>query len=476
MQNSTQMLLYLIHLIKLFAMKKYASQTAFVISLFVTIITLLPNRIAAQKGWQQLFNGKDFTGWKKLGGTANYTIDNGVLVGTTVLGSGNTFLTTEKEYGDFILELDVMIEDTSNNSGIQTRSHFDTKKGRVYGRQIEIDPTTRAWTGGVYDEARREWLYPMDLNATAKTAFKNGAFNHMRIECIGNETKTWINNIATSYVVDTLDATGFIGLQVHAIGSAAHANKRVFFKNIKIQTTGFKPANFDKNVYVVNNIPNNLTRYEQKDGWQLLFDGNTTTGWKSAKGEDFPAKGWQVNDGVLQVLSSEGKESTNGGDIVSEKQYGAFDLSFNFKLTAGANSGVKYFVTLAEKSSGSAIGLEYQILDDSLHPDAKLGRSGNRTLASLYDLMTANKQKRFLRKIGEWNIGRVVVYPDNRVEHYLNGVKVLSYTRGSEEFRNLVAISKYHVWPNFGEAKQGHILLQDHGNAVSFKSIKIKAL
>lgn len=444
------------------------------LALFISIVTFSTSLVAQKK--QPLFNSKDLSGWKKLGGTASYTIDNGMIVGTTVLGSGNTFLTTEKEYGDCIIELDVMIEDTSNNSGIQTRSHFDAAKGRVYGRQIEIDPSSRAWSGGVYDEARREWLYPMDLNAAAKSAFKYGSFNHIRIECIGNETKTWVNNIATSYVVDTLDATGFIGLQVHAINNAAHANKRVFFKNITIQTDNLKPATFNKGVYVVNLTANNLTAYEEKNGWKLLFDGKTSNGWKSAKGSAFPAKGWTITDGCLNVLSSEGKEATNGGDIVTDKQYAAFDLSFNFKLTPGANSGVKYFVTLAEKSAGSAIGLEYQVLDDTLHPDAKLGRNGNRTLASLYDLITANKQKRFLHKIGEWNTGRVIVYPDNRVEHYLNGIKVLSYVRGSEEFKQLVAISKYKIWPNFGEAKQGHILLQDHGDAVSFKSIKIKAL
>ena len=152
-------------------------------------------------------------------------------------------------------------------------------------------------------------------------------------------------------------------------------------------------------------------------------------------------------------------------------------ISFDFKLTPGANSGVKYFVTLQEKVvNGSAIGLEYQLLDDSLHPDAKLGRDGDRTLSSLYDLITANKQKRYIHPIGEWNTGRIVVYPDNRVEHYLNGVKVLEYIRGSQHYRDLVAVSKYHVWTNFGEAKQGHILLQDHGNEVSFKSIKIKPL
>ncbi len=448
----------------------------FSVLLLLLFITLIPLLSFSQKSKQYLFNGKDLSGWKKLGGTANYIVDNGMIVGTTVMGSGNTFLTTEKEYGNCIIELDVMIEDTSNNSGVQTRSHFDAVKGRVYGRQIEIDPSARAWSGGVYDEARREWLYPMDLNTKAKFAFKNGAFNHFRIECIGNETKTWVNGVATSYVVDTVDATGFIGLQVHAIGNAAHANKRVFFKNITVQTEGLKPANFDKGVYVVNFTANSLTPYEKKNGWQLLFDGTTRKGWKSATGTAFPAKGWTIANGCLNVLSSEGKEATNGGDIVTDKEYAAFDLSFNFKLTPGANSGVKYFVTLAEKTTGSAIGLEYQVLDDSLHPDAKLGRDGDRTLASLYDLITANKQKRFLHKIDEWNTGRVVVYPNNHVEHYLNGIKVLTYIRGSEAFKNLVAISKFKVWPNFGEAKQGHILLQDHGNAVSFKSIKIKEL
>src|SRR4029079_5228302 len=122
----------------------------------------------------------------------------------------------------------------------------------------------------------------------------------------------------------------------------------------------------------------------------------------------FPSQGWVIRDGTLKVLGSDGKESRNGGDIVTNEQFSAFDLSFSFKLTPGANSGVKYFVTLAEKTDGSAIGLEYQVLDDSLHPDAQLGRDGNRTLASLYDLIKADKPQRFIHKIGEWNTGRIV--------------------------------------------------------------------
>ena len=287
------------------------------------------------------------------------------------------------------------------NSGIQFHSNYDKAgnegKGKVYGYQFELDASSRRWSGGIYDEGRRDWLYPGSLNAGGQNAFKLNDYNKVRIEVFGNTVKTWLNGTAVSYFVDSFKTNqGVIALQVHSIGSEEQrVGEKVYFKNIKIKTAGIQPTAFTKGIYVVNLNNNALTDYEKKDGWSLLFDGKTSKGWVGAHKETFPDKGWIIKDGIIGVLSSEGKESANGGDIVTTEQFSAFDLSFQFKLSVGGNSGVKYFVTLNEKNEGSAIGLEYQVLDDSLHPDAKMGIAGNSTLASLYDLIKANKQSRF---------------------------------------------------------------------------------
>ncbi len=439
-------------------------------SLFLIVQTL-----SAQQ-WTPLFNGKDLSGWKQLNGKAKYTIEKGEIVGTTVFGEPNTFLATEKDYGDFVLEFEFKVDSTMN-SGVQFRSLStpEFKNGRVHGYQYEIDPSRRGWTGGIYDEARRDWLYTMDLNPATKPAFRQGAWNGARIECIGNTIRTWINGQPAAYVVDDVTAKGFIALQVHSIGDKKDEGRQIRWRNLRIQTGNIKPSPLN-NIFVVNLIPNTVSEAEKAAGVSLLWDTKTTTGWRGAHKDKFPEKGWAIQEGTLSVQRSGGGESTNGGDIVTEKEFSAFMFQFEFKLNEGANSGVKYFVTEKEAASGSAIGLEYQILDDAKHPDAKLGVVNNRTLASLYDLIPSLREPRARRPIGEWNRGMVIVYPDNRVEHWLNGWKVLEYQRGAPYYHALVARSKYAQWKDFGLAPKGRILLQDHGDAVSFRSLKIMEL
>lgn len=428
------------------------------------------------KDWKPLFNGKNFSGWKQLGGKARYEIRNGEIVGSTVRNTPNSFMTTLETYGDFFLELEVMV-DTSMNSGIQFRSLSspDYKNGVVHGYQMEVDPSKRAWSGGIYDEQRRGWLYRLEQNPKGQKAFKNNAWNKYRIECIGNTIRTWINGVPTAHLIDDETARGFIALQVHNIDAAHSEGTEVRWRNIRIKTKNLKPSPYD-DIFVVNLTKNNVSAQERANGFRLLWDGKSTNGWRGAYKTEFPTSGWKINDGVLSVEKSTGGESTNGGDIVTKEEFKFFELKFDFKLSEGANSGIKYFVTESENNKGSAIGLEYQILDDEKHPDAKLGRNGNRTLASLYDLKTSNKVQASIKKIGEWNQGVIRVSPNNNVEYFLNGFKVLEYTRGSKEFLDLVAISKYKDWKNFGMAEKGHILLQDHGDNVSFKSIKIRTL
>ena len=448
---------------------------SFIITCLLLVVT--SSSLYAQK-WQSLFNGKNLSGWTQRGGKAVYKVENGTIVGYTKMNTDNSFLCTKKDYADFILEFEFRIDDDLN-SGVQLRSHSlkSYMNGRVHGYQFEIDPSPRAWTGGLYDEARRAWLYPLTKNPAAQPAFKKGVWNQARVEAIGKSIRTWVNGIACADLFDDADLSGFIALQVHGIGKdQSKEGKTVAWRNIRICTEDVASYASPEVLATpqVNAIDNALSPREKAEGWQLLWDGKTSEGWRVARLNIFPEKGWTIKDGVLTVEKGNGGESTNGGDIVTTKKYRNFMLSVDFQITQGANSGIKYFVDPGmNKGAGSAIGCEFQILDDLRHPDAKLGVKGNRKLGSLYDLIPAPEQKPF--DINRFNTALVIVR-GKHVEHWLNGVKLLEYDRDSQQWNALVAYSKYRDWPNFGNAAEGHILLQDHGDEVRFKNIKIKEL
>lgn len=430
--------------------------------------------------WDSLFNGRNLEGWSQLGGAAEYTVEDGAIIGTTVAGTPNSFLTTDKKYGDFILEYEVQLS-AETNSGVQIRSNSfpEYQNGRVHGYQVEIDPSDRAWTGGVYDEARRGWLYPLSENPEAQKAYQHLEWNKFRVEAIGDTIKTWVNGIPAAHLVDDRTKNGFIGLQVHSIGNdTEHEGITIKWRNIKIITENPRLYATQTSAPVKDNY--NALTFSQSDwGWDLLYDGSTMDKWRGARSEKFPysekGKGWDVEDGVVMIHESGGAESADAGDIVTRDLYSDFELWIDFKITPGANSGIKYFVDAdLNKGEGSSIGLEYQVLDDERHPDAKLGaQEGSRTLASLYDLIKAEGKQP--NPIGEWNHAKIISKGDH-VEHWLNGRKVLEYDRNTAEFQQLVDESKYKVWPGFGTWKEGNILLQDHGNEVSYRNIFIKKL
>lgn len=449
----------------------------------VTACAIAAPAAAQQAPWRDVTPRPGLAGWTIAGGSAPYRVENGELIGRAAAKTPNSWLVSNQQYGDFIVEFEAKT-DPILNSGMMIRGQrrADYRNGVVHGYQAEIDPSKRGWSGGLYDEQRRQWLYTLGRNDAARAAFRSGDWNTYRIEAIGNRIRTFVNGVPAADLVDDTDARGFIALQVHSVSDEIAAkNPEVRFRKIRVITD--RPQRYalpETKLEQQGWLNNRLSPGEQRAGWKMLWDGRTTAGWRSAKGSTFPARGWAIRDGILSVEPSGGGESTNGGDIITTRDYRDFELSVDFRLTPGANSGIKYFVDPdLLKGEGSAIGLEYQLLDDARHPDAKMGRDGNRTLGSLYDLITARNLSdpdspgKRINPPGEWNRALLVVR-GSHVEHWLNGFKVVEYERGSPEFRRLVAMSKYAKWPRFGEWATGPILLQDHGDRVDFRSIKLR--
>ena len=465
----------------------------FIIPFFLFNILFL----SSQDKWTYLIDD-DLSNWEIKEGNAEFIIDDGIITGTSILKSPSTYLGTKMNYKDFILEFEVNVS-SGLNSGVQFRSlKSNNSRNSVYGYQLELEADkperNRLWSGGIYDQSRRSiFLYPLSVNPIARSAFKADEWNFVRVEAIGNSIRTWINGIQCSNLIDDTSTEGFIALQIHSIGKQSLEGKTVKWKNIRIITNEINNNRYPVEDYAqeINNIDNFLTKKQKEDGWKFIFDGNTSNGWVSAKSDSFPSKGWKINNGILSVLSSNGKESENGGDIVTKDKYENFEFELDFKITKGANSGIKYFVDLdLNKGAGSAIGLEYQILDNKFHLDAskkfrvmelegekwelkKEDIKRNRGVASLYDLIEAEKFNHKSVSAGQWHRAKIISN-NGYVEHWLDNEKVLEYNRFSQVFKALIQYSKYSKWENFGQLESGHILLQDHGDEVSFKNIKIR--
>lgn len=402
--------------------------------------------------WQVLFNGKDLSGWHLLNGQHNVEVKDGVIVGTTIHGLPNGFLATEEEFGDFILELEIKADPLLHNSGIQFRSRTrdDTPDGRVYGYQAEVDLTPQGWSGGIYDEARRGWLYVLeDGRSAAKYAWRNNQWNHFRIEAINTTNRIWLNGIPTSHLVDAETTKGFIALQLHANSRAGDAPgyNRVFMRNVRIQTENLQPSPWD-DIHVVNLIPNHLSLQEKHQGFELLFDGETTANWRGITQPELPETGWEIREGALTIITAGDDDLSlpmlhvpdpkpGGGVMMTTREFGPFKLKFEFKQhEEGAIPGIEYLVQESERRA-------------------------------LYGRLAANKTTRHVgqwnegvlaRQPGEWNEGMIKVLPDNQVEYWLNGRPILRYERDTDSL------------------SRGHILLDDYGDTISYRSIKIREL
>ncbi len=420
-------------------MKKRLNHPFLAAAALASAFILVSSASAATGDWVSLFDGKTLDGWIQRNGQAKYSVENGEIVGRTVRNTPNSFLCTKQRYANFILEVEYKV-DPRMNSGIQIRSHSlkSYRDERVHGYQVEIDPSDRAWSGGIYDEARRGWLNPLEGKPAAQKAFRQNEWNHYRIEAIGDRIKTWVNGVPAADLHDAITPSGFIALQVHGIGKDKPEGMEIRWRNIRIKDLG--PA---------KPLP--------------LFDGLTLKGWVDGSGKPVKAGGWVAIDGALH-------RAGRGGSIYTELEYGDFELNLEWRISEAGNSGIKYRV---KKYGAALLGPEYQVLDDDKHPDGKK-REGRRKSAALYDLFPCNDQKQ-LKPVGEWNRAKIIVR-GSKAEHWLNGKKVLAYDTKSDAWKKEFAASKFKKHGDFAQNPWGRIMLQDHGDLVWYRNITIKPL
>jgi hypothetical protein len=381
----------------------------------LTLFGMMYAGAAKPQQWVSLIQGNSLENWEIKGGRAQYKLENGVVIGTTVAGGPNTFLCTKKHYGDFKLELDFLV-DSEMNSGVQIRSHSLKKQHeeRVFGYQVEIDPKERAWSGGIYDEGRRGWINNLKDNPAAGKAFLQDEWNHFRIETIGDSIRTWINGVPAADLVDSMTQEGFIGLQVH--GTSQTDPMEVKWKNIRILELGHHT-------------------------WKPLFNGLNLSGWKA-----LPGGTWTVKDG--RIIGKSTPSEKRHGLLLSNQSYDDFTVRFKFKVNKG-DSGF-YF---RSDPVAHSVGIKgFQVEVDTSYETGGLYETGGRTWVVKPDEKNAKK----IYRQGEWNEMSLSAH-GRRVVVHLNG-------RKTAELKN-----------DPGRIK-GHFALQLHGGQemdVEYKEIEL---
>jgi hypothetical protein len=342
-------------------------------------------------GHPLLANPQAATGFRQLGGKARYEVKDGVITGTSVAAEPNSFLATQKEYGDFELSYEFKV-DPKLNSGVQIRSHSrpDYKNGQVHGYQAEIDPSPRAWTAGIYEEGRRGWLQNLTANDAARNAFKQNEWNAVRIRAVGDSIRTWLNGVPAADLRDAGEIAGFIAFQVHGVGrDADKVGTQVHWKNILLQDFGHHE-------------------------WKPLFDGSSLNGWKATPGGQ-----WEVKDGAIRGTSP--ASDPRHGLLLSDAVHGDFTLRLKFKVTKG-NSGL-YFRAQRVDDPVTVHGIQAEVCDND--DTGGLYETGGRGWVAQPDKAWMAKEK--VNRPGEWNEMWVSAHGARLVVH-VNGRQTVDFT------------------------------------------------
>jgi hypothetical protein len=412
-------------------------------------------------GWRLLFDGKTAEGWRQYRGKGlpeNWQVVDGTLVLHHEPGKSSGDIVTADQFGSFELSLEWKIA-PGGNSGVMYHVTEEADAPWMTGPEYQLLDNAKHPDGR---SRRTSAASCYALYAPVKDATRPvGEWNQTRIVVRGPHVEHWLNgDKVVTYELGSDDwdkrvskskfkdmprfgkePQGHIDLQDHGDDIA--------FRNIKIR----------------EREPNTLTEAEKAEGWKLLFDGKSADGWRRYRGKGMP-QNWHVIDGTLALRHERGK---SGGDIVTTHEFASFDLSLEWKIASGGNSGVMYHVTEEEDQPGLT-GPEYQLLDNAKHPD---GRSLLTSAASCYGLYAPVKD--MTKPIGEWNLTRILVN-GNHVEHWLNGVKVVTYELNSPDWKDRVAKSKFNAFPRFNHASRGYIDLQDHGDDIAFRNVRIRVL